>query len=65
MVDNKKDVNDVIKKISRADLLDEFTLSRKDIAWKFRRFLAVEFHIYEMNTPIGKIAELPIHFKTS
>ena len=58
-MDKKKDVNDIIKKISQAGLLDEFTKSRKDSAWKFWRFLAVEFHVYEMNTPIGKINELP------
>ena len=31
--------------------------------WKFYRFLDVKFHVYEMNTPIGKINQLPIHFK--
>jgi hypothetical protein len=31
--------------------------------WKFYRFLDVKFHVYEMNTPIGKINELPDHFK--
>ena len=64
VVDNKKDVNDIIKKISQADLLDEFTLARNDSAWKFWRFLAAEFRVYEMNTSIGKINELPIHIKT-
>jgi hypothetical protein len=32
-------------------------------AWKFYRFLDVKFHVYEMNTPIGKIHELPDHLK--
>jgi hypothetical protein len=27
------------------------------------KFLGVAFHIYEMNTPIGKVNELPDHFK--
>ena len=31
--------------------------------WKFYRFLDVKFHVYEMNTPIGKINKLPDHFK--
>ena len=31
--------------------------------WKFCKFLDVKFHVYEMNTPIGKANELPIHFK--
>ncbi len=30
--------------------------------WKFYRFLDVKFHVYEMNTPIGKINK-PDHFK--
>ncbi len=33
-------------------------------AWKFYRFLDVKFHVYKMNTPIGKSNELPEHFKT-
>jgi hypothetical protein len=31
--------------------------------WKFYRFLDVNFHVDEMNTPIGKTNELPDHFK--
>ena len=31
--------------------------------WKFYKFLDVKFHVYEMNTPIGKANELPDHFK--
>ncbi len=31
--------------------------------WKFYRFLDVKFHVYEKNTPIGKISKLPDHFK--
>ncbi len=31
--------------------------------WKFYRFLDVKFHVYEMNTPIGNINQLPDHFK--
>ncbi len=27
------------------------------------RILDVNFHVYEMNTPIGKSNELPDHFK--
>ncbi len=27
------------------------------------KFLSVEFHVYEMNTTIGKINKLPDHFK--
>jgi hypothetical protein len=36
---------------------------RKDIRWKFYRFFGVEFHVYKMNTPIGKANELPIHLE--
>jgi hypothetical protein len=35
----------------------------EDSAWKFYKFLGITFHIYEMNTPIGKANELPIYFK--
>ncbi len=35
---------------------------RKDSKWKLYKFLDVKFHIYEMNTPMGKANELPIHF---
>ena len=31
--------------------------------WKFYKFLDVEFHVYEISTPIGKANELPNHFK--
>ncbi len=31
--------------------------------WKFYRFLDVKIHVFEMNTPIGKIKKLPDHFK--
>ena len=35
----------------------------KTSAWQFYKFLGVSFHVYEMNTPIGKSNELPSHFK--
>ena len=63
VVDNKKDIDNIIKKISQSDLIEDFMRQRKDSQWKFYRFLSVEFHVYEMNTPIGKANELPIHFK--
>jgi hypothetical protein len=31
--------------------------------WTFYRFLDVKFHVYEMNTPVGKNYQLPDHFK--
>ena len=63
VVDNKKDINNIIDKVSKADLIEQFIKSRKDSSWKFYKFLDVEFHVYEMSTPIGKANELPIHFK--
>ncbi len=47
----------------KTDLIDQFTNSRKNSAYKFYTFLDVEFHVYEMNTPIEKANELPKHFK--
>ena len=35
----------------------------ENISGKFYKFLGVTFHIYEMNTPIGKSNELPDHYK--
>ncbi len=32
-------------------------------AWQFYRLLDVKFHVYEINTLIGKINELPDHLK--
>ena len=63
VVDNKKDINNIIDKISKADLIEQFVNSRKNSQFKFYKFLDVEFHVYEMSTPIGKANELPIHFK--
>ncbi len=37
----------------------------EDSAYKFYKILHVRFHVYEMNTPIGKSQELPDHFKES
>ncbi len=42
---------------------DYFMNDAESSKWKFYRFLDVKFHVYEMNTPIGKSNELPIHFK--
>jgi hypothetical protein len=64
VVDNKKDIDNIIKKLTSIDLIEYYTMSRKDSKWKFYKFLDVKFHVYEMNTPIGKINELPEHFKT-
>jgi hypothetical protein len=63
VVDNKKDIDDIIKKLTSADLISYFMNQRADSRWKFYRFLDVKFHVYEMNTPIGKANELPKHFK--
>ncbi len=35
----------------------------KHAAWKLYMYLDVNFHVYEMNNPIGKANKLPIHFK--
>ena len=64
VVDNKKDIDDIIKKLTSADLIEQFMKQRADSRWKFYKFLDVKFHVYEMNTPIGKANELPVHFKT-
>jgi hypothetical protein len=63
VVDNKTDIDNIIKKLTSADLIEYFMLQRGDSRWKFYKFLDVKFHVYEMNTPIGKANELPDHFK--
>jgi hypothetical protein len=40
-----------------------YTKERKDSQWKFYRSLDIKFHVYEMNTPIGKAKELQDHLK--
>jgi hypothetical protein len=62
VVDNKKDIDNIIAKIGKSDLIEEFTNKRENSQWKFYKFLSVVFHVYEMSTPIGKINELPLHF---
>ena len=64
VVDNRQDINNIIKKVSQSDLIEEFTKSRKGSNWRFYKFLSVEFHVYQMETTIGKSQELPAHFKT-
>ncbi len=64
IVDNTNDINNIIKTLTNVDLIEQFTKQRKDSKWKVYRFLDVKFHVYEMNTPMGKSNELPDHFKT-
>ena len=63
VVDNKKDIDDIINKLSNLNLVEYFMNESISSKWKFYRFLDVKFHVYEMNTPIGKINKLPYHFK--
>ena len=54
----------IISKVEKEDLIEKLTRQvANNSAWKFYKFLGITFHIYEMNTPIGKANELPIHFK--
>ena len=62
-VDSKKDIENIISKIEKDDLITELMREAKTSAWQFYKFLGVSFHVYEMNTPIRKINELPKHFK--
>jgi len=64
VVDNKNDIESIISKVKKEDLIEKVTTKvATDSAWQFYKFLGIAFHIYEMNTPIGKANELPIHFK--
>ena len=64
VVDNKKDIDKIINKLTSLNLVEYFMQDSASSTWKFYRFLDVKFHVYEMNTPIGKSNELPVHFKT-
>jgi len=64
VVDNKNDIESIISKVKKEDLIEKVTTKvANNSAWQFYKFLGIAFHIYEMNTPIGKANELPIHFK--
>ena len=63
VVDNKKDIDRIINKLTDLNLVEYFMNASISSKWKFYRFLDVKFHVYEMNTPIGKSNELPEHFK--
>ena len=64
VVDNKKDIERIIATVEKEDLIEKLTRQvANNSAWKIYKFLGIAFHIYEMNTPIGKANELPIHFK--
>jgi len=63
VVDNKKDVDNIIKRLLDLNLVEYYMNEAESSKWKFYRFLDVKFHVYEMNTPIGKINKLPDHFK--
>ena len=63
VVDNKKDIDKIINKLTNLNLIEYFMQKSISSKWKFYKFLDVKFHVYEMNTPIGKINKLPDHFK--
>jgi hypothetical protein len=59
VVDNKKDIEWIINKVEEEDLISEMAAKADSSQWEFYKFLGVTFHIYEMNTPMGKANELP------
>ena len=61
--DNKKGIENFNDKLLKFYLVEYFMNNAEGSKWKFYRFLDVKFHLYEMNTPVGKANELPIHFK--
>ena len=63
VVDNKKDIESIISKVEEKDLILDLVADADSSRWKFYKFLGITFHIYEMNTPIGRSNELPVHYK--
>ena len=63
VIDNKRDIDNAIDTISKTNLIEYFTMKQENSKWKFYKILSVSFHVYIMNTPIGKVNELPDHLK--
>ncbi len=60
VVDNKKDIHKIINKFTDLSLVEYFMKNSISSEWKFHRFLDVKFHVYEINTAIGKINNLQL-----
>ena len=63
LIDNKRDIQNVYNKVLGKNLIEKLTELRDDSAWKFYEFLYIRFDVYQLKTTIGKINELPQHFK--
>ena len=63
LIDNKKDVEKFIMDCQNERIIDKATSLRPDSKWKFFDFVYVRFDVYELNSAIGKINELPQHLK--
>jgi hypothetical protein len=58
-IDNKKDIDLLVQKIQKMNLVEKLIQKREDSAWKFYEFNYVRFDVYEMDSPIGAGIELP------
>ena len=63
-IDNKNDVDKLIKQIRKDNLMGKLLANRQDSEWKFYEYLYIRFDVYQMTTAIGKAHELPSHFTT-
>ena len=64
MIDNKKDIDLLVQKIQKMNLVEKLIKKREGSSWKFYEFIYVRFDVYEMDSPIGAGIELPQHLLT-
>ena len=63
-IDNKKDVDKLIKRIRTENLMHRLYDMVPNSSWHFYEYLYIRFDVYQMTTAIGKAHELPSHFTT-
>ena len=63
LIDNKRDIQSAYDEIVKTNFIEKLTALRENSAWRFYEFLYIRFDVYQLKTTIGKINELPQHFK--
>ncbi len=63
VVDNKNDIDNIILKSYKFWFNWILHAAKKESRMEVYIFLDVKYHVYEINTPIGKANKLPIHFQ--
>ena len=58
-IDNKKDIDLLVQKIQKMNLVEKLIQKREDSAWKFYEFNYVRFDVYEIDSPTRAGIQLP------